>query len=97
METTEIKKAIENYDNAKIELANALKSVVESKGGEIILPEPFYFTWGGVECYFTRLYITNNHLCAEYSDDWCIDKIYLPHDFFNSNYVRNLLNILISY
>ena len=63
METMDIKKAIENYENAKIELANALKSVVESKGGEIILSEPYYFAYGDVECHFTRLYIYPIIIC----------------------------------
>ena len=95
METMDIKKAIENYENAKIELANALKSVVESKGGEIILSEPYYFAYGDVDCHFTRLYISDNHLYADYSDDWVIDKMLLPHDYLNSNHIRNLLNRLI--
>lgn len=95
METMDIKKAIENYNNAKIELANVLKSVVESKGGEIILSEPYYFTWGDVDCYFKRLYISDNHLYADYSDGWLTDKMLLPNDLFNSNHIRNLLNIFI--
>ena len=95
METMEIKKAIENYNNAKIELANALKSVVESKGGEIVLSEPYYFLYGGVDCHFTRLYISDNHLYADYSDDWRIDKMLLPYDLLNSNHIRNLLTTLI--
>lgn len=95
METMEIKKAIENYNNAKIELANALKSVVESKGGEIVLSEPYYFYYGGVDCHFTRLYISDNHLYADYSDDWRIDKMLLPYDLLNSNHIRNLLTTLI--
>lgn len=95
METMEIKKVIENYNNAKIELANALKSVVESKGGEIVLSEPYYFPYGGVDCHFTRLYISDNHLYADYSDDWRIDKMLLPYDLLNSNHIRNLLTTLI--
>ena len=95
METMEIKKAIENYNNAKIELANALKSVVESKGGEIVLSEPQYCHDGCVDCQCTRLYISDNHLYADYSDDWRIDKMLLPYDLLNSNHIRNLLTTLI--
>lgn len=95
MKTMEIKKAIENYNNAKIELANALKSVVESKGDEIVLSEPYYFPYGGVDCHFTRLYISDNHLYADYSDGWRIDKMLLPYDLLNSNHIRNLLTTLI--
>ena len=95
METTDIKKVLDNFNNAKLELVNALKSVVESKGGEIVLSKPYYFPFGDVECHFIRLYISDNHLYADYSDDWLIDKMLLPNDCLNSNHIRNLLNRLI--
>lgn len=95
METMDIKNVITKYNEAKNALVEALKNIVESKGGEIELNEPYYFDLGGMEMSFKKFYISEGYLYATYTDGWVDSEMLFPCSSLDSDYVCDLLSYLM--
>lgn len=95
METMDVKNVIAQYNEAKNALVEALKNIVESKGGEVKLNNPYYFALGDVELNFTKLFISEGNLYATYSDGWSDSTMEFPNGVLDSDYICDLLSYVM--
>lgn len=95
METMNVKNVIAAYKEAKNALVEALKGIVESKGGEVKLNEPYNFALGDVELSFTKFYVKEGNLYATYTDGWADSEMLFPNSTLDSDYMCDLLSYLM--
>lgn len=96
MSTTNIKNVITKYNEAKLALLEALKSIVENKGGKVKLATPYYFMLDDVEVRLTKLYISKEgNLYATYINGWVDNNILLHCNTIDSDYISDLLTYLM--
>ena len=87
MKTMNVKNVIAAYKEAKNALVEALKGIVESKGGEVKLNEPYNFALGDVELSFTKFYVKEGNLYATYTDGWVEYEMLFPNSTLDSDYI----------
>lgn len=95
MKTMNVKNVIAAYKEAKNALVEALKGIVESKGGEVKLNEPYNFALGDVELNFTKFFILEDNLYATYSDGWSDSTMEFPNGVLDSDYICDLLSYVM--
>ena len=94
METMNVKNVIAAYKEAKNALVEALKGIVESKGGEVKLNEPYNFALGDVELSFTKFYVKEGNLYTTYTDGWADSEMLFPNSTLDSDYICDLLSYI---